>query len=123
MPQVKYIGGTVKVDSITGIGLHWQPGQVRHVTAELAERLLAYTDTWLSVQGEEAVNRDPVGLAQAPAPVEEPLPVIDFHGMDKNALVAFAVREYNERLDKRLSEGTLRHQVIALFGKHQAEAQ
>ena len=123
MPQVKYIGATVKTDSIDGIGLRWQPGQVRNVTAEVAERLFIYTDTWLSVRNEEPLNAEPIGLAPAEKPVEEPLPVIDFHGMDKNALAAFAEREDNERLDKRLSEITLRHKVVALFGKHQAEAE
>ncbi|SEK64295.1 hypothetical protein [Nitrosovibrio tenuis] len=123
MPQVKYIGATVKTDSINGIGLRWHPGQVRNVTAEVAERLFIYTDTWLGMRDEQPVEAEPIGLAHMQKPVEEPLPVFDFHGMGKDALVTFAQREYNERLDKRLSETTLRHKVIALFGKHQAEAE
>jgi hypothetical protein len=119
MPQVKYIGSNVKRDSINGIGLRWEPGQVRNVTAEVAERLLAYTDTWVGAQNEKASDVEPLGLAEAETPVEEPLPVIDFHAMDKTALVEFAADKYNERLDKRLSEETIRHKVISLFTQHE----
>jgi hypothetical protein len=121
MPQVKYIGSNFKTDSINGIGLHWEPGQVRNVTAEVAERLLAYTDTWVREQTKKAADVEPIGLAEAEKPVEEPLPVIDFHGMDKNALVEFAEDKYNERLDKRLSEETIRHKVISLFTQHEMD--
>jgi hypothetical protein len=119
MPQVKYIGSSVKTDSISGIGLRWEPGQVRNVTSEVAERLLAFTDTWVREQAGKAPDVEPVGLAEAEKPVEEPLPVIDFHAMDKTALVEFAEDKYNERLDKRLSEETIRHKVITLFTKHE----
>ena len=40
--------------------------------------------------------------------------------MSKKALLEFAERKYNERLDKRQSEETVRHKVIALFSKHEA---
>jgi hypothetical protein len=119
--QVQYIGKCNKHDSIRGVGLHWEPGQVRSVTAEVAERLLHYTDTWIKADAEGPKDEQPIGLMQEEKPVEEPLPVIDFHAMDKSALVQFAEREYNVRLDKRLSDESLRHKVIALFGKHQAE--
>ena len=119
MPQVKYIGSSVKTDSISGIGLRWEPGQVRNVTAGVAERLLAFTDTWVREQAGKAPDVEPVGLAEAEKPVEEPLPVIDFHAMDKTALVEFAEDKYNEQLDKRLSEKTIRHKVITLFTKHE----
>jgi hypothetical protein len=120
MPQVKYIGPTVKTDSIPGIGLKWHPGQMRNVTPEVAERLCVYTDTWLRIEDKDSDESEVVGLTPLPDAIEEPLPVIDFLGMDKTALVTFAQREYNERLDKRLSETTIRHHVIALFGKHQS---
>jgi hypothetical protein len=121
MTQVKYIGASVKTDSISGIGLRWEPGQLRNVTPEVAERLLAYTDTWIREQAGKTPDVEPVGLAEAEKPVEEPLPVIDFHGMDKNALVEFAEDKYNERLDKRLSEETIRHKVISLFTQHEMD--
>lgn len=119
--QIQYIGKCNKHDSIRGVGLHWEPGQVRHVTAEVAERLLHYKDTWAKVDVEEPTNEQPIGLEKEEKPAEEPLPVIDFHGMNKDALVQFAEREYNEKLDKRQSESTLRHKVIAMVGKRQAE--
>lgn len=119
MPQVKYIGTCTKTDSINSIGLRWEPGQVRKVTSEVAERLLAFSDTWAKEIGKETANPEPIGLSQAEKPVEEPLPVIDFQGMDKKALIEFAEHKYNEQLDKRQNEDTLRHQVIALFSKHE----
>jgi hypothetical protein len=118
MPHLKYIAATVKTDSVHGVGLNWQPGQVRNVAAEVAERLLVFTDTWQIV--DEANGTDErIGLAEQPQTVEEPLPVIDFHAMDKNALIEYAERHYNERLGKRQSEEAVRHRVIALFSRHE----
>jgi hypothetical protein len=119
MPKVKYIATGIKIDSINGVGLRWEPGQVRNVSAEVAERLLVYSDTWMRVYDETPDNVVPIGLAQAEKPVEEPLPVIDFHSMSKKALLEFAERKYNERLDRRQNEGTIRHKVIALFSKNE----
>jgi hypothetical protein len=119
MPKVKYIATGIKIDSINGVGLRWEPDQVRNVSAEVAERLLVYSDTWMRVYDETLDNVVPIGLAQAEKPVEEPLPVIDFHSMSKKALLEFAERKYNERLDKRQNEGTIRHKVIALFSKNE----
>jgi hypothetical protein len=118
MPHLKYIAGTVKTDSIHGVGLNWQPGQVRNVTAEVAERLLVFTDTW-QIAEEANGTGERIGLAEEPKAVEEPLPVIDFHAMDKNTLIKYAERHYNERLGKRQSEEAVRHKVIALFSKHE----
>lgn len=122
MPQVKYIASNIKTDSVSGVGLRWEPGQVRNVTAEVAQRLLVYTDTWAEAEDTEAENAEVVSLAPAEKPVEEPLPVIDFRAMDKKTMVEFAERTYNERIDKRLSEESVRDRVTALFSKHQAEA-
>jgi hypothetical protein len=60
-----------------------------------------------------------MGLKQDEKPVEEPLPVVDFHAMDKKALLNWAETKYNERIDKRLAEESIRHKVIALFSKHE----
>lgn len=122
MPQVKYIAAGVKTDSIRGVGLTWEPDQVRTVSAEVAERLLVHPDTWVKVDAAPA-DADEIGLTQEEKPVEEPLPVIDFHVMDKKALLEFAETKYNERLDKRQNEESVRHKVIALFSKHQAEVE
>ncbi|MEO6825317.1 MAG: hypothetical protein ABI167_11465 [Nitrosospira sp.] len=126
MHQVKYIGTCIKTDSIKGIGLKWKPGQIRTVTAELAERLLPYSDTWVTEQlaKDEKANEaeDPIGLAQEEKPAEEPLPVVDFHAMDKKAMIEYADHHYNERLDKRQNEDAIRHRLIDLFvGHHLAE--
>ncbi len=119
MPKVKYIATGIKIDSINGVGLRWEPDQVRNVSAEVAERLLVYSDTWMRIQDETLDNVVPIGLALAEKPAEEPLPVIDFHTMSKKALLEFAERKYNERLDRRQNEGTIRHKVIALFSKNE----
>jgi len=119
VPKAKYIATGIKIDSINGVGLRWEPGQVRNVSAEVAERLFVYSDTWMRVHDETPDNVVPIGLAQAEKPVEEPLPVIDFHSMSKKALLEFAEHKYNERLDRRQNEGTIRHKVIALFSKNE----
>jgi hypothetical protein len=121
MPHVKYIGTCVKKDSVNGIGLKWEPGQVRSVAPPVAERLLAYPDTWIQEEEQVAEGReadDPIGLAQEEKPAEEPLPVVDFHAMDKKTMVEYAERNYNERLNKRQSEGAIRHRLIDLFTRH-----
>ena len=129
MPRVKYIGKTAKTDSISGMGLRWEPGQVRRVTAEVAERLLPFSDTWSEADkrdkpadnGNSGHPDDAVSLAPEETPVEEPLPVIDFHSMDKGALVEFAQRNYNQKLDKRQSKEALRQKVVALFSQHEID--
>jgi len=117
--QVQYIGKCDKQDSIRGVGLHWSPGQVRNVTSGVAERLLHFRDTWVKMNDEE--GNDPIDLTEDEKSVEEPLPVVDFHAMDKKALVEWAETKYNERLDKRQSEDTIRHKVIALFGRYEMD--
>lgn len=119
--QVKYLLDYRKLDSITGVGLWWEPGQVRNVSPEMAERLLGYSDTWAKVDSAavKPVDAEEIGLKQDEKPVEEPLPVVDFHAMNKKSLLDWAEMKYNERIDKRLSEESIRHKVIAMFGKHE----
>lgn len=129
MPLVKYIGTTIKIDSIGGIGLRWEPGQVRSVTAEVAERLRPFSDTWSeadkadkpTANGNSDDEDAAVGLLPEETPIEEPLPVVDFHSMDKDALVEYAQRNYNEKLDKRQSKETLRQKAVALFSQHELD--
>lgn len=114
---IKYLPNYVKQDSIAGIGLIWEPGQVRNVSPEIAAKLLPYSDTWETVD-ESAVEPgsvEEVALKQEEKPVEEPLPVVDFHAMDKDALIEFAETKYNQKIDKRLTEVNIRHKVIAMF--------
>lgn len=123
MPQIQYIATCIKTDSIRGVGLRWEPGQVRNVTAEVAERLVAYPDTWAMVKESpvEAEGAGEIGLAQDEKPAEEPLPVIDFHAMDKKALLEFAETKYGEKFDKRKNEADLRHRLIALVAQHEMD--
>lgn len=114
---IKYLPNYVKQDSIVGIGLRWEPGQVRNVSPEIAEKLLPYSDTWAKVEETiaEQGSEEEIPLKQEANPVEEPLPVVDFHAMDKDALIEFAETKYNQKIDKRLTEVNIRHKVIALF--------
>lgn len=121
--QVKYIGDHVKTDSIDGVGLRWEPGQTREVTSTVAAHLLAYTDTW--VKGDDAAEtqyeEDPIGLTEKSKRVEEPMPVVDFHSMDKEALQRFAEDNIPEKMDKRWSESVLRERVIKAWTAKHAE--
>ena len=124
MPHVKYLGTSIKTDSINGVGLKWEPGQIRNVTAEVAERLLAFSDTWMKEAEPAPQNtqaEESVGLAQKETPIEEPLPVVDFHAMDKKTMVEYAARHYNERLDQRQNEDVIRHKLVDLFARHHQE--
>ena len=127
MPRVKYLSTCAKTDSINNVGLRWEPEQVRNVTAEVAERLLAFSDTWAlekdeTAQALQAPRADePIGLAPEEKPVEQPLPVVDFHAMGKKAMVEYAARNYNERLDNRQTESVIRHKLIDLFARHHRE--
>ena len=119
--KVKYIGNCVKTDSITGVGLIWEPGQEREVTSTVAEHLLSYTDTW--VKAKDATHNEapdePVDVREKEKLPEEPLPVVDFHGMNKAALTTYAMEKWNEKFDKRMSETAIRERVIKLFTKHE----
>src|SRR5688500_20403915 len=117
---IKYLLNYPKTDSITGVGLLWEPGQTRNVSPEVAEKLAVYTDTWAKTPDEEAVSTESVGLKPEEKPVEEPLPVIDFHGMNKHALLEFAESNYNERLDKPQSQDNSKQNVIGLLSKYYA---
>jgi hypothetical protein len=120
MAQVQYIGTCNKQDSIRGVGLRWHPGQTRNVSPELAERLLCYPDTW--VKDESApVDGEPIGLIADEKPIEEPLPVVDFHAMTKDQIVEYADKNYGERLDKRQSAETLRIKLVGIVGQHELD--
>lgn len=139
--QVKYIGTNDKTDSVTGVGLSWKPGQIHEVSSEVAERLCIYTDTWKKV-GKEDLNQpiglqhidgkpenplkmpeqteptEPIGLRPDEKPVEEPLPVVDFHRMNKNSMIEWAREKLNVKIDKKLSETDVRHKVTDAFAQH-----
>lgn len=150
MPRIKYIAKGTRLDSVRGVGLMWEPGQVRNVTDDVAERLLPFADMWERVESKKPIQAEPsqeeltpkdpdpakeegekepaqdeqegeIGLSQEEKPTEEPLPVIDFHGMDKAALLNFVETKYNERLDKRQSEETIRQKAIAIFSRHEMD--
>jgi hypothetical protein len=117
MPKVKYIAKTHKTDSITGVGLHWHPGQVRDVTSTVAAHLLPFTDTWEHVEG-ESEGTEPIDLQEKEKPVEEPLPVMDFHSMTKEQIVKYVLDNFNQKLDKRQTSAQLKERAIHLYTQH-----
>lgn len=120
MTQVKYIAAGVKTDSVNGAGLRWEPGQIRTVSPELAERLLAFSDTWERVAGEDGETQ-PIGLKPKDRAVDEPLPVVDLHAMGKKAMIEYADTTLGVKLDKSLTEAAIRHKVTDLLSKHHAD--
>lgn len=119
--QVKYIGNHVKVDSIPGVGLSWEPGQERDVTSTVAAHLLAYPDTW--IKGDEGSDpsgdkTEPIDFHEKDKRPEEPVAVVNFHAMNKKDLIKYAEDNWHERFDKRTSESVIRERVIK---RHQAE--
>ena len=121
--HVKYIGDHVKTDSITGVGLRWEPGQVRNVSNTLAAVLLQYTDTWREVSGgrQESEEDEPIGLRDEEKKEDEPLEVVDFHAMNKDQLLKFAKDNWNEGYNKHWGEHVIRERVIKRHTKEQMD--
>ncbi len=133
--RVRYIGKCDKTDSIVGVGLTWTPGQERDVTSTVAAHLLAYTDTWEKADGEtgdvDSTGKEPVGLfnkrddeaeigfmKKKDDEAELPLPVVDFHSMNKVQLAEYMEKNYKEKVDKRQSVADLRQRATELHTQH-----
>lgn len=111
--KIKYIGTCDKTDSIVGVGLTWTPGQQVEVSDTVAMLLLPHTDTW--VRGDksgEATNATPIDLKPVEKIDDEPLPVVDFHAMSKDALVEYAQTQFNQKYPKNWGEEVIRERVI-----------
>jgi hypothetical protein len=129
MPRVRYIGNNVKTDSIAGVGLQWAPGQVRDVTATVAAHLLSYTDTWVPESEPEGTPaealkehaEEPIGFREEEKRAEEPLAVVDFHSMTKDAMQKYAKQHWNMTLDKKMSESHTRETIIKEHSKREME--
>jgi len=130
--QVKYIGPNAKIDSIPGVGLNWEPGQQRDVTSTVAAHLLFYSDTW--VKGDEESNKtvpesqdksrveagdkeEPIDFLEEDKRPDEPVPVVNFHAMNKDGLMKFAEDHLTEKMDKRWKEDVLRERVTRSWAK------
>lgn len=119
MPQVKYIAPTAKTDSIAGVGLHWEPGQVRNVSNEMAERLLVFPDTWEMAEEDEKSSQDePIGLGQVEKPAEEPLVIPNLHGMTRDQMRDFAQEKFNVKFDKHMKVDDMRIRLHELQSEH-----
>ncbi len=115
--RIKYIGNCVKTDSITGVGLQWEPGQEREVTGTVGAHLLQFPDTWREVKtqkddDEKEEAQEAIGIMETDTPKEEPLEMIDFHGMTKDQLIEFSMDRWGEKIDKRKNLGDIRQRVI-----------
>lgn len=123
MPRVRYIGATPKTDSIKGVGLPWEPGQERDVTATVAEHLLPYTDTWVVAGAGEnfgdqsSKDGEPVGFLEEEPLTEEPIPVVDFHSMDRKAMQDYSMTHFGEKLDTKMSTENMRLRMYERQGE------
>lgn len=108
---VKYIGGkTKKVDNVANTGAEWVPGQVINFNIEIANKLLVHKSVW------EIVDVDPngdtyIGSKKAAGAVVDPVPFVNLHEMDINALAAFAKVEFNQAVDISLPIESARNLV------------
>ena len=135
--KIRYIGDHIKQDSIEGAGLVWEPGQVRDVTSTLAAHYLAYTDTWAKAKEEGDKQPDPQWLQKTEAGVkeepidflekdkrqDEPVPVVDFHGMNKDQMMKFADERMTVKMDKRWSADKMREQITHAWAEQHMEQQ
>lgn len=128
--QVKYIGDHIKTDSIDGVGLRWEPGQQRDVTSTVAAHLLAYKDTW--VKGDEESDKtvplsqdvsrveagdkpEPIDFLEKDKRPDEPVPVVNFHAMNKEQLEKFAEDNQLGKMNKRWGEQTVREHITRMW--------
>lgn len=113
---VKYIGkkGEHK-DNLYGTGLEWKPGQVHHVPAAAAAKMLAHTDTY--AQDGAAV----AGVAENNAPAKDatpqklPVPLPNLDGMTAQELADFAQQHYGEKLSTDAGEDSMRSTILTLI--------
>src|SRR5687768_15349982 len=135
--QVKYIGNHIKQDSITGCGLVWEPGQVRDLTSTLASHLLQFPDTWVPADGdakpegpdpqwlqktEAGVKEEPIDFLEKDKRPDEPVPMINFHAMDKDALLKFSEEHPDLKVDKRWNVQKMREHITHMWSaKHMEE--
>ena len=114
---VQYVGRKPEWrDALYNTGLYFVADQVRNLPAHTARQLLRHTDLFREAKVEVA-----------PEPVEEPeadtdrelQKVLDLKQtvsfMDKDALKQFALTNYNQKLDGRLSVEALREQTAQMI--------
>lgn len=136
--KIKYIGDHIKQDSIPGAGLVWEPGQVRDVTSTLAAHLLQYPDTWVAdeseakdeqpdpqwlLKTEAGVKEEPIDFLEEDKRPDEPVPVVNFHDMNKEQMMRFADDHMTEKMDKRWKEDKMREQITHAWARQHAEKQ
>lgn len=116
---VKYIGKKDEhKDNLYGTSLEWKPGQVHHVPAAAAAKMLAHTDTY--AQDGVAV----AGVAESNAPAKDaapqklPVPLPNLDGMTAQELVNFAQQHYGDKLPDDMSKPDMEARVLSLVQLH-----
>jgi len=128
---VTYIGRRpAYLDRLYGSKLAFEQGQTRALAAPLARQFLRHTDLFARAEGGDvtaATDNTPDDTAETlarsrgegDAKTTEMNRVQDLRdqvvNMDKNALELYARTNYRMELDKRLSVGKLREQVIGFI--------
>lgn len=66
----------------------------------------------------KALHAEPIGLKPDEKAVEEPLPVMDFHSMNKKSMIEWADTKLGIKIDKNLSETNVRYRVTDAYAQH-----
>ena len=127
--KIRYIATCRKTDSIAGCGITWEQGDIKDVTPKLAEKLLEFPDTWEEIHG-DTLGKGATGKNAAKEPVvleadlidltpqtegANVLPVVNFNIMDKESVVEYIRRNYNEDVDPKKTLQEMRQDAQEIF--------
>ena len=118
MRGIKYIGSrNTHTDNLHGTGLVWTPDQVHNVEDGAAAKMLVHTDVYeeaKTVKGEKAAE-----AAKPKKTEEEQIPLPNLDTMDKDALNIYALQNFGEQLDGRMSEASMRQRLQSMVNSRQ----
>lgn len=114
--HVKYIGKKDEhKDNLYGTGMEWNPGQVHHIPAAIAAKMLAHTDTYAQEGAVVAGVAESKAPAKDAAPQKLPVPLPNLDGMSTQELVDFAQQHYGEHFSPEMPVETMRSTVMSLI--------
>ncbi len=125
MKAVKYIGKASYRDNLYRTYLTWEPGQVRGLPDDVADKILRHIDMFERAQ--HAPKKDDTSKLLADAKAAEAerdqaqiaiqSMYMEVQVMDKESLDNFAQRNYRQTIDKRHSVEDLRQQVVQMIDR------
>lgn len=115
MVGVKYIGGKPRqVDNLYGTGLEWEPGDIYNVDKAVAARMAVHTDVYKIV---DAVAGAGVAIVDSveKSTIDERQEFPHLEGMEKDELIAYAQRHFNENLARNMKVENMRSRILGLI--------